>query len=150
MRVVIQRVEQAKVTVSEDTIGAIGMGLMILLGIETNDTEEDVTWLVNKITKLRIFDDADGVMNLSLLDCGGDALVISQFTLHAKTKKGNRPAYVHAARPEVAIPLYEYFIEQMEQVLGKKVSTGQFGAEMKVSLINDGPVTIIIDTKNKE
>ncbi len=150
MRVVIQRVEKAEVTVNKAIVGEIDKGVMILLGIENNDTEEDATWLVNKIAKLRIFDDADGVMNLSLLDCEGDAMVVSQFTLHAKTKKGNRPAYVHAARPEVAIPLYEYFVEQMKTVLGKDVPTGKFGAEMKVSLINDGPVTIIIDTKNKE
>ncbi len=150
MRVVIQRVETAKVVVEDLNIAEIGNGVMVLLGIESSDTKADADWLANKIAKLRIFDDANGVMNLSLLDCDGDALLVSQFTLHAKTKKGNRPAYIHAAPPDIAIPLYEYFVEQMKKVLGKDVPTGKFGAEMKVTLVNDGPVTIIIDTKNKE
>ena len=150
MRVVIQRVLEASVVVDEKVVGAIGNGLLVLLGIEDADTEEDITWLSNKITGLRLFDDAEGVMNLSVKDVEGDILLISQFTLLASTKKGNRPSYIKASKPEIAIPLYEKFVTQMEFDLQKKIQTGVFGADMKVSLLNDGPVTIIIDTKNKE
>lgn len=127
-----------------------GAGLLILLGIEEADSQEDVVWLAKKISQLRIFNDPDGVMNLSVMDTGGEAIVVSQFTLHASTKKGNRPSYIRAARPETAIPLYESFISEMESILGKRVGRGVFGAHMDVSLVNDGPVTIIIDTKNKD
>ena len=150
MRAVIQRVSQASVTVNGKIISEIRNGLLILLGIENEDTFEDITWLSRKIVNLRIFNDADGVMNESLLDSNGKAIVVSQFTLHASTKKGNRPSYIKAARPEVAIPLYEKFILQIEADLNKKVGTGLFGADMKVELLNDGPVTILIDTKNRE
>jgi D-tyrosyl-tRNA(Tyr) deacylase len=150
MRAVIQRVSQASVTVNGKIISEIRNGLLILLGIENEDTIEDITWLSRKIVNLRIFNDADGVMNESLLDSNGKAIVVSQFTLHASTKKGNRPSYIKAARPEVAIPLYEKFILQIEADLNKKVGTGLFGADMKVELLNDGPVTILIDTKNRE
>jgi len=150
MRAVIQRVARASVTVNEKEVSAIKEGLLILVGIETLDTQEDIDWLTNKIVNLRIFNDGKGVMNNSLLDEGGDAIVVSQFTLHASTKKGNRPSYIKAARPEVAIPLYEAFIDTIESKMGKKVGTGEFGADMKVELLNDGPVTISIDTKNKE
>lgn len=150
MRTVVQRVSRASVTVEGERISEIGQGLLVLVGIEDADGAEDVEWLCKKIANLRIFNDADGVMNLSLLDVGGDAIVVSQFTLHAKTKKGNRPSYIQASKPDVAVPLYETFVKQMEQELGKKVGTGVFGADMKVDLLNDGPVTITMDTKNKE
>lgn len=150
MRATIQRVTTASVTVDGKVISKISNGLLIFLGIEDADTLEDIKWLSNKITNLRIFNDGDGVMNLSLLQEEGEALVISQFTLHASTKKGNRPSYIKAAKPEIAIPLYESFVAQLEKDLGKKVATGIFGADMKVALLNDGPVTIQIDTKNRE
>lgn len=150
MRVVIQRVTEASVRVNSETIGKIEQGLMILVGIENDDTEEDSKWLSKKICNLRIFDDEDGVMNKSLLDTGGEILAISQFTLHAKTKKGNRPSYISAAKPDVSVPLYEGFVKQLELESKSKVQTGKFGAEMQVYLINDGPVTILLDTKNKE
>ena len=150
MRVVIQRVSEAAVRVDGKIVGEIKQGLMVLLGIETADNEEDVDWLLNKTLNLRIFNDADGVMNTSLLDVEGELLVISQFTLMAATKKGNRPSYIRAAKHEQAIPLYESFCAKAEQLLGKTVQKGSFGADMKVSLINDGPVTIQIDSKNRE
>lgn len=150
MRVVIQRVSEASVSIASRLKGSIGKGLLILLGIEHSDTSEDVNWLVSKINRLRIFNDIEGVMNLSVQEIGGEILIVSQFTLHAKTKKGNRPSYVKAATPEIAIPLYNEFIKRMEQEIGKKVATGEFGAMMMVSLVNDGPVTIIIDSKNRE
>ncbi len=150
MRVVIQRVTKASVTIQGLVNGAIQKGLLIFVGIEEADNSEDITWLSNKIINLRIFDDDQGVMNLSLKETGGDILLISQFTLHATTKKGNRPGYSKAARPEVAIPLYQAFIHQLQEDLEKKIETGEFGADMKVELLNNGPVTIIIDTKNKE
>jgi len=150
MKAVLQRVSEASVSIDGEKVAAIDAGLLILIGIEDADTHEDIAWLAAKIAKLRIFGDADGVMNLSVQETGGDIIVVSQFTLHALTKKGNRPSYIKAARPEVAIPLYEAFIIKMEQEIGKKIQTGSFGADMKVALLNDGPVTIIIDTKNKE
>ena len=150
MRATIQRVTTASVTVDGKVISKISNGLLIFLGIEDADTVDDIMWLSNKIVNLRIFNDGDGVMNLSLLQEEGEALVISQFTLHASTKKGNRPSYIKAAKPEIAIPLYESFVAQLEKDLGKKVGTGVFGADMKVALLNDGPVTIQIDTKNRE
>ena len=150
MRTVIQRVTSASVSIGGEVVGEIGKGVMLLLGITPEDTQQDADWLVEKISKLRIFDDANGVMNLSLLDTGGDALVVSQFTLMASYKKGNRPSYIHAAPPAVAIPLYEYFVAQLQQTLGRPVPTGQFGADMQVSLTNDGPVTIVMDSKNPE
>lgn len=150
MRVVIQRVKEASVAIDGTVYSAIRNGILVLLGIEEADTDEDVEWLTRKITNLRIFDDENGVMNRSLSDTNGEALVVSQFTLHASTKKGNRPSYIKAAKPDFAIPMYEAFVEKMEQDLGKPVGTGVFGADMKVSLLNDGPVTIVIDTKNKE
>lgn len=150
MRVIIQRVSQASVTINKKVVSAIESGLLILLGIEPNDTQEDVIWLTKKIANLRIFNDAQGIMNKSLLDTQANAIVVSQFTLHASTKKGNRPSYIKAAKPEIAIPLYAYFVQQMEHILSKKVGTGEFGADMKVALINDGPVTIFIDSKIKE
>ena len=150
MRVVIQRVSQASVTVDNKVVGAIEKGVLILLGIEQTDGQEDIDWLCGKIARLRIFPDDGGTMNLSLVDAEGQALVISQFTLHASTKKGNRPSYIRAAGPETAIPLYEAFIKTLEANLGKPVSTGVFGAMMQVQLVNDGPVTILIDTKNRE
>jgi D-tyrosyl-tRNA(Tyr) deacylase len=150
MRAVIQRVMQADVVINSNIRSAISKGLLILVGIEDADTVEDVEWLSGKIVNLRIFDDADGVMNVSIKETGGDLLVVSQFTLHAATKKGNRPSYIRASKPDIAIPLYERFVQQLETDLEKPVFTGEFGADMKVSLINDGPVTIIIDTKNKE
>ncbi|MEO5572825.1 MAG: D-aminoacyl-tRNA deacylase [Bacteroidia bacterium] len=150
MKVVIQRVSEASVKINGKIKSSIQKGLLILLGIENADSVEDIEWLCAKISNLRIFDDANGVMNISVKDINGDVLLISQFTLHASTKKGNRPSYINAAKPEVAIPLYEKFIFQIEKELNKKIFTGQFGADMKVSLINDGPVTIIIDSKNKE
>ena len=150
MRVVIQRVLEASVVVDEKVVGAIGNGLLVLLGIEDADTEEDIIWLSNKITGLRLFDDAAGVMNLSVKDMGGDILLISQFTLLASTKKGNRPSYIKASKPPTAVPLYEQMILALRNDLGKALQTGIFGADMKVSLINNGPVTITIDSKNKE
>ena len=149
MIAVVQRVSQAEVKISGAVKSKIGKGILILLGIEEADGDEDIEWLSAKIINLRIFDDAGGVMNVSVKDDGGDMLVVSQFTLHASTKKGNRPSYIKAARPEVAIPLYEKFIEAVSMKLGKRVLTGEFGADMKVSLVNDGPVTILIDTKNR-
>jgi D-tyrosyl-tRNA(Tyr) deacylase len=150
MRVVIQRVSEARVAVEGKEVARSGPGLLILLGIEEADSEEDIAWLVKKILQLRIFNDSEGVMNLSVTDTGGAVTVVSQFTLHASVKKGNRPSYIRAARPETAIPLYERFIREMEESLGKPVGSGIFGAHMEVSLVNDGPVTIILDTKNKE
>ncbi len=150
MRAVIQRVSEASVTVEKKVISSIDQGLLILLGIESEDNQEDVDWLSGKIARLRIFDDENGVMNKSILDVDGKAIVVSQFTLHASTKKGNRPSYLKAAKPDIAVPLYEYFVEQFEKDLGKNVGTGIFGADMKIILLNDGPVTITIDTKNKE
>ena len=146
----IQRVSESHVKIDDSIKGQIEQGLLILLGIEEADDEQDIEWLSNKVVNLRIFNDDQGVMNKSLIDVGGDILLISQFTLHASTKKGNRPSYIKAARPETAIPLYENCIKVIEQKLGKPIQTGEFGADMKVSLINDGPVTIIIDTKDKK
>lgn len=150
MRVVIQRTAHASVVIDGREKSAIGPGMLILVGIEEADGQEDIDWLCRKITNLRIFDDEQGVMNRSILESGGDILVVSQFTLHASTKKGNRPSYIRAARPETAIPLYEQFCHSLSDALGKPVATGQFGADMKVTLLNDGPVTICMDTKNKE
>jgi D-tyrosyl-tRNA(Tyr) deacylase len=150
MKAVIQRVSQASVTINNLVVAKIQVGLLVLVGIEDTDNQEDICWLASKIASLRIFSDENNIMNLSLKDIGGEILVVSQFTLHAATKKGNRPSYIKASKPEIAIPMYEKFIKQLELELGKKVQTGQFGADMKVSLVNDGPVTIIIDTKNKE
>ncbi|MEM6865564.1 MAG: D-aminoacyl-tRNA deacylase [Bacteroidota bacterium] len=150
MRAVIQRVLQASVRVEGKVKSKIGHGLLVLLGIEDGDEEEDIQWLSKKIVNLRIFNDVDGVMNRSLVQEDGAALVVSQFTLHAQIKKGNRPSYIKASKPEVAVPLYEKFIAQLENDLGKRVGTGVFGADMKVELLNDGPVTIWMDTKNKE
>ena len=150
MKAVIQRVSQASVSIKGITKGDIQLGLLILLGIEESDNLEDGNWLAKKISQLRIFSDEKGLMNQSILEVGGEAIVVSQFTLHAKTKKGNRPSYIKAAKPEQAIPLYEGFVNSLELELGKSVQTGEFGANMQVSLCNDGPVTIIIDTKNKE
>ena len=149
MKAVIQRVSSATVTIEGSKVADIGDGLLVLLGIVNEDTLEDIKWLSNKIVNLRVFGDENNVMNLSLLQTNGDAIVVSQFTLHASTKKGNRPSYIQAAKPEVAIPLYEAFVKQLETDLGKQVQTGEFGADMKVDLRNDGPVTIIIDTKQK-
>lgn len=150
MKAVIQRVSHSSVTIDNKIVAEIQKGLLILIGIEEADSSEDIEWLTSKIANLRIFGDENDVMNLSLKDIDGDVIIVSQFTLHALTKKGNRPSYIKAAKPEIAIPIYENFITQMELEIGKKVQTGKFGADMKVSLINDGPVTIIIDTKNKE
>ena len=150
MRVVIQRVLEASVSISGTVTAAIGPGMLVLLGIGEEDGADDISWLVHKIAGLRIFDDAQGVMNLSVCDVSGDILVVSQFTLLASTKKGNRPAYIRAARPEVAIPLYGQFCATLSEALGKPVPTGTFGADMQVALVNDGPVTICMDTKNKE
>ncbi len=150
MRVVIQRVNEASVSINGGVKASIKKGLLLLIGIEQSDTKEDVVWLSGKIAKLRIFDDNQGIMNLSVQEINGEILVVSQFTLHAKTKKGNRPSYIQAALPEIAIPLYNSFVKQIEQEIGKTVSTGEFGAMMIVSLVNDGPVTIIIDSKNRE
>ena len=149
MKIVIQRVLSSKVVVNEEIVGAIEQGLLILVGIVEDDTAEDIEWLVKKITQLRIFDDNSGIMNLSIQDKKGNILVISQFTLHAMTKKGNRPSYIKAAKPEIAIPIYEEFIQKLEQVMKQKVEKGIFGADMKVHLINDGPVTIIMDSKDR-
>lgn len=150
MRAVIQRVSKASVTINGKIHSQIGSGLLVLLGIEDADTEEDIQWLSGKIVNLRIFDDAEGVMNESVRDKNADIILVSQFTLHASTKKGNRPSYIKASKPEVAIPLYEKMIQQLSTDLGKPVGTGSFGADMKVELLNDGPVTILIDSKNKE
>jgi D-tyrosyl-tRNA(Tyr) deacylase len=150
MRTVIQRVAKASVTVEGKVTGSIKEGLLVLLGIEDADTDEDIKWLSNKIVNLRIFNDESGVMNESVLERDGAILMVSQFTLHASSKKGNRPSYIKASKPEIAIPLYEKMIRQLETDLGKKIETGIFGADMKVELLNDGPVTLIIDTKNKE
>ena len=150
MRAVIQRVKQADVTIGDKIKSAIGDGLLVLVGIEDADNTEDIEWLSNKIVQLRIFNDEKGVMNISLKGSGGDVLLVSQFTLHASTKKGNRPSYIRAAKTDFAKQLYKKLIEQLENNLGKKIYTGEFGADMKVSLLNDGPVTIIIDTKNRE
>ncbi|HTF04133.1 MAG TPA: D-aminoacyl-tRNA deacylase [Bacteroidia bacterium] len=150
MRVLIQRVTHASVKVDESLRASIGKGLLILVGIEDADTSEDIQWLSQKIVNLRVFNDAEGVMNVSVKDCGGEIIAVSQFTLHASTKKGNRPSYIKAAKPPVAIPLYEAFVKQLEIDLGKSIGTGEFGADMKVELLNDGPVTIWIDSKEKE
>ena len=150
MRVVIQRVSKASVTIAQQKVAAIQKGVLVLLGIENNDSQEDIDWLVRKIINLRIFNDENQVMNLSLQDVQGDVILVSQFTLHASTKKGNRPSYIKAAKPEIAIPLYEKFIRSLENALQKPIQTGAFGADMKVALTNDGPVTLIIDSKNKE
>ncbi|MBX2931147.1 MAG: D-tyrosyl-tRNA(Tyr) deacylase [Chitinophagaceae bacterium] len=150
MKIVIQRVSQASVTVNNHITGSIQAGLLVLLGIEDADTDEDIIWLSNKIINLRIFNDEQGVMNKSIVDVDGNILLVSQFTLHASTKKGNRPSYIKASKPAIAIPMYEKMIAQLEKDIDKKIATGIFGADMKVSLLNDGPVTIVIDTKNKE
>ncbi|MGX7667412.1 D-aminoacyl-tRNA deacylase [Flavobacterium pedocola] len=150
MKAVIQRVSQASVTIDRGIAANIQKGLLILIGVEDASTKEDIAWLSSKIVNLRVFGDENDVMNLSVKDIDGEVIVVSQFTLHASTKKGNRPSYIKASKPDVAIPMYENFVQQMEADLGKKVQTGTFGADMKVALVNDGPVTIIIDTKNKE
>ncbi|MFT5231078.1 MAG: D-tyrosyl-tRNA(Tyr) deacylase [Planctomycetota bacterium] len=150
MRALIQRVSEASVRVDNTLISEIGTGMLILLGVEAADTEEDIQWLTNKISNLRIFDDEEGVMNLSLKDTNGAVLVVSQFTLHASTKKGNRPSYIKAARPEFAEPMYEQFVKQMSKSMDNSVQTGRFGAMMEISLINSGPITLFVDTKNKE
>ncbi|MCW0483479.1 D-aminoacyl-tRNA deacylase [Gaoshiqia sediminis] len=150
MRVVVQRVSQASVTINQEVKSAISCGLLIFMGIEDADTDEDIDWLVKKVSQLRIFNDDNGVMNRSLTEINGDALVISQFTLHASTKKGNRPSYIRASKADFAIPMYEKFIRELSAKLGKPVGSGEFGADMKVALINDGPVTIMLDTKFKE
>ncbi|MCB0445351.1 MAG: D-tyrosyl-tRNA(Tyr) deacylase [Gelidibacter sp.] len=149
MKAVIQRVSKASVTIENKKVASIKNGLLVLLGIVADDTQEDIKWLSNKITNLRIFNDENGIMNHSLLESQGQIIVVSQFTLHAATKKGNRPSYIKAAKPEIAIPLYANFVTQLEFDTNQKIQTGQFGADMKVELVNDGPVTIIIDTKNK-
>lgn len=150
MKVVIQRVEKASVSVESAVVGSVGKGILVLLGITHDDTMDDVNWLANKIVQMRIFDDSKGVMNLSLIDVGGDMLVVSQFTLHALTKKGNRPSYVQAAKHQIAVPLYEAFVGQVQELLGKPIARGVFGAMMKIDLTNDGPVTIVVDSKNRE
>lgn len=150
MKAVIQRVSKASVTIGESKVASISNGLLILLGVVDEDAQEDINWLSKKIVNLRIFGDENNVMNKSLLDIKGEAIVVSQFTLHANIKKGNRPSYIKAAKPEIAITIYKSFVKQMESTLGKPIQTGEFGADMKVELINDGPVTIIIDTQNKE
>ncbi|WP_413999419.1 D-aminoacyl-tRNA deacylase [Flavobacterium sp. W1B] len=150
MKVVVQRVSQASVTIDSEIVADIQKGLLVLVGLEDADTQEDINWLVGKIVNLRIFGDKNHVMNLSVKDIDGEIIVVSQFTLHASTKKGNRPSYIKASKPEIAIPMYENFVKYLEKELGKKVQTGVFGTDMKVSLLNDGPVTIIIDSKNKE
>lgn len=150
MRAVIQRVTEASVTIDGKVKSSIGSGLLVLLGIENADTKEDIEWLSGKIVNLRVFNDENGVMNVSVKDAGGEIIVVSQFTLHASTKKGNRPSYIKAAKPDVAIPLYDAFLEQLSNDLGRPVQAGEFGADMKVRLLNDGPVTIIIDTKSRE
>tara|TARA_Y100000385_G_scaffold58418_1_gene56249 strand:+ start:85 stop:537 length:453 start_codon:yes stop_codon:yes gene_type:complete len=150
MRAVIQRVSKASVTIEGNKVAEIASGLVVLLGVTDSDTFQDIQWLSNKLTNLRVFNDADGVMNTSLKDSNGSAIVVSQFTLYAQTKKGNRPSYIKAAKPEIAKPLYEQFVRQFENDLGQPVQTGEFGADMKVALLNDGPVTIIIDSKARE
>lgn len=150
MRAVIQRVTEASVTINQEIAASIGNGLLVLVGIEDSDNMEDIEWLTAKIANLRIFSDADGVMNINIQDIHGEFLVVSQFTLHAATKKGNRPSYIRASKPDIAIPLYETFVARLKEISGLPVKTGVFGADMKVALLNDGPVTIIIDTKNKE
>ncbi len=150
MKIVIQRVLESSVTINGKIKSSIEKGLLILLGIEDADTDEDIKWLCQKIVNLRIFPDENGVMNKSILESDGDILIVSQFTLHASTKKGNRPSYIKASKPDIAVPMYEKFVKQLETDLGKTVQTGEFGADMKVALINDGPVTIIIDSQNKE
>ncbi|GGW67898.1 D-tyrosyl-tRNA(Tyr) deacylase [Winogradskyella epiphytica] len=150
MRIVIQRVSEASVVINKAEVASIQNGLLVLLGVESDDTKEDIDWLCNKIVNLRIFSDENDVMNISLKDCDGDIIVVSQFTLHASTKKGNRPSYIKAAKPDIAIPLYEQFVATLQNTLGKTVQTGEFGADMKVHLVNDGPVTILIDSKNRE
>lgn len=150
MKAIIQRVSKASVTINNKKVANIKNGLLVLLGIVNEDTFDDISWLSKKISNLRIFNDDEGVMNTSIINNKGDIIIVSQFTLHASTKKGNRPSYIKAAKPDIAIPLYEAFIKQVETDLNKKVQTGQFGADMKVELLNDGPVTIIIDSKNKE
>lgn len=150
MRAVIQRVRKAAVSSEKGILASVGNGLVVFIGFEENDNLKDIEWLSNKIVRLRIFSDLSGVMNLSILDTGGDIIVVSQFTLHAKTKKGNRPSYIKAAPTEIAVPLYESFVSRLSELLGKKVGTGEFGAMMTVEIHNDGPVTIIIDTRNKE
>jgi D-tyrosyl-tRNA(Tyr) deacylase len=150
MKVVIQRVTKASVTINQKVKSSIGAGLLVLLGIEDADTDEDIEWLSSKICNLRIFNDDSGVMNISVKDLSGEILLVSQFTLHASTKKGNRPSYIKAAKPETAIPIYEKMVKKLELELGEPVQTGEFGADMKVELLNDGPVTIIIDSKNRE
>lgn len=150
MRVVIQRVSEASVVINNEVVASIKTGLLVLLGIEDIDNQDDISWLCNKIVNLRIFPDDNNVMNNSVIDANGDIIVVSQFTLHASTKKGNRPSYIKAAKPAVAIPMYENFVKQLQVVLQKPLQTGEFGADMKVHLVNDGPVTILIDSKNKE
>lgn len=150
MRVVVQRVKEARVSIQGQVKSSIGEGLLVLLGIEETDSQEDIDWLCRKITELRIFNDENGVMNRSITETGGDIIVVSQFTLMASTRKGNRPSYIRAARPDVSIPLYEAFCRHISARLGKPIGTGEFGADMQVSLLNDGPVTICMDTKNKE
>ena len=150
MKVVIQRVSSSSVTIDAKIVAEIQNGLMVLVGIEDSDTPEDISWLTSKIVNLRIFGDENEVMNLSVKDIDGDIIIVSQFTLHALTKKGNRPSYIKASKPEIAVPMYEEFVAQMQKDLGKKVQTGVFGADMKVALLNDGPVTILIDSKNRE
>ena len=150
MKIVIQRVSEASVVIENKEVASIEKGLLILLGIVNEDAQEDINWLCNKIVNLRIFPDENGVMNMSLAASKGDVILVSQFTLHASTKKGNRPSYIKAAKPDIAIPLYKTFIETLNNTLGKNIQTGEFGADMKVQLVNDGPVTIIIDSKNKD
>ena len=150
MRTVIQRVQHCSVTIDGQLKSNIGNGMLVLVGIEDRDTQEDIEWLCKKIANLRIFDDENGVMNRSVIDTGGEVMVVSQFTLHASTKKGNRPSYIHASKPDFAIPLYESFCAEMGLQIGKNVATGEFGADMKIELLNDGPVTILIDSQNKE
>lgn len=150
MKAVLQRVSKASVTIEGKKVASIKTGLLVLLGVVNEDSQEDIDWLCNKILNLRIFPDENDVMNCSIQDVNGDIIVVSQFTLHASTKKGNRPSYIKAAKPDIAIPLYQSFVEKLQQDFGKKVQTGSFGADMKVELLNDGPVTIIIDTKHKD
>jgi D-tyrosyl-tRNA(Tyr) deacylase len=150
MRAVIQRVEFASVMINGTTKSEIGIGILVFIGIEEDDNDEDINWLCGKVLKLRIFNDENGIMNLSISDVNGEIMIISQFTLHASTRKGNRPSYVKAAKPEIAIPLYEQFITKLSQEYHREIKTGEFGAMMKISLLNDGPVTILVDTKNKE
>lgn len=150
MRTIIQRVKQAEVQINQKVVGKIGQGILILIGFESDEIQEDFDWMIKKITQLRIFEDESGVMNKSLLEVNGDLLIVSQFTLHANCKKGNRPSYIRAAKPEIAIPYYNKFVTDIEDSLGKKVQTGEFGADMQVKLVNDGPVTIMLDSKQKD